>query len=384
MSSPSSEDLAFGPGSTSLSSASPPEHGCHCHPMGNLERLPLLHAVLDRAAGSFIGRAFALLCQIAVSLSAILLPTIILQKAVTIFECIDCIGFLLICCIEVLLPSFNRLIWGDVGHIPQICCDRSRATIAPRRRSSFGMRMVFIVAGFDIRLILVSVQSDSSADTIQLVLPPAYTFRSRRSFPPEAEKKQSPERPAEKIDECKAHLADFMVADEQEEEEEGGGGDEQEEEGDESLSPVRVDKGEPNGNSPQVQMEIPPMRNNLAPPHVPTRISSKEQLSSMIAKDARAADGKEGLRRTSMTDKEGQNLITVSSTVTSRLHQHRLRRCATCAQRQKPGGQPRKLIKKQQRRSNEPTEKVERPTAMYHRSLFWIKKEEDRRPRLQG
>ncbi len=157
MSSPSSEDLTFGPRSTSLTSASPPEHGCQCHPVGNLERLPLLHAVLDRAAGSSIGRAFALLCQIAIMLSVILLPKIILQKAVTILECIDCIGFLLICCIEVLLPSLNRLIWGNVGHVPQACCDRSRATIAPRRRSSFGMLTVYILARFGIRLIPVSV-----------------------------------------------------------------------------------------------------------------------------------------------------------------------------------------------------------------------------------
>lgn len=157
MSSPSSEDLAFGPRTTSLLRSSPPEQECHCHPVGNLERLPLLRAVLDRAAGSLIGRAFTLQCQIAISLAAILLPTIILQKAVTILECIDCIGFLLICCIEVLLPSWNRLIWGDAGHIPQACCDRSRATIAPQRRSSSGMLMVQIMAGFSIRLILVSV-----------------------------------------------------------------------------------------------------------------------------------------------------------------------------------------------------------------------------------
>lgn len=151
------------------------------------------------------------------------------------------------------------------------------------------------------------------------------------------------------------------------------------------LSPVRrVEKGEPDGNSPEVQMKIPPVRNNLAPPQVPARISSKEQLSSMIVEDARAADDKEGLRRTSMTDKEGQNLINVSSTVTSRLHKHRLRRCATCAQRQKPEGQLKKLVKKRQRRSHESAEKVERPTAMYHRSLFWIKKEEGKRPGLQG
>ncbi len=182
--------------------------------------------------------------------------------------------------------------------------------------------------------------------------------------------KQSPERPAENRDECKAHLADFMIADEQAEE------------GDKILSPVRVDKSEPDGDSPQVQIEIPHMRNNLAPPQVPARISSKEQLSSMIAEDARAADDKEELRLTSVTDIEGQNLITVSSTVTSRLHKHRLRRCAACAQRQKPEGQPRKLVKKQQRHSHESAEKVERPTAMYHRSLFWIKKEEDRRPGL--
>lgn len=372
MSSPSSEDLAFGPRKASRSRSSPPEHEWHCHPVGILERLPLLRAVLDRAAGSFIGRAFTFQCQIAISLAAILLPTIILQKAVTILECIDCIGFLLICCIEVLLPSWNRLIWGDVGHIPQACCDKPKATIAPRRRSSSGMLMVCIVAGFDIRLILVSVQPGSSADAIQLALPPAYTFRSRRSFPPYPEKKQLPERPAEQRDECKAHLADFMVADEQEEQ------------GDELPSPVRVDKDEPDGDSPVVQMEITPMRNNLAPPQVPARTSSKEQLSSMVAEDARAADDKEGLSGRSMTDKEGQSLITVSSTVTSRLHKHRLRRCATCAQRQKPEGQRKKLAKKQQGHLHEPTEEVERPTAMYHRSLFWIKKEEDRRPGLQG
>jgi len=160
--------------------------------------------------------------------------------------------------------------------------------------------------------------------------------------------------------------------------------DEHEEEEDKMLAPVRVDKGEPDGDSPGVQMKIPPVRNNLAPPQVPARISSKEQLSSMIAEDARVADDKEGLRRTSMTDNKGQNLINVSSTVTSRLHKHRLRRCATCAQRQKPEGQPRKLVKKQQRHSLESAEKVERPTAMYHRSLFWIRKEEDRGPGHQG
>lgn len=158
--------------------------------------------------------------------------------------------------------------------------------------------------------------------------------------------------------------------------------DEEEEEVHEFPSLVRVDKDEPDGDSPVVQMEITPMRNNLGPPQVPARISSKEQLSSMITEDARAADDKEGFPGRSMTDKDGQNLITVSSTVTSRLHKHRLRGCATCAQRQKPEGQRRKLAKKQQRHWHEPAEEVEPPTAMYHRSLFWIKKEEDRRPGL--
>lgn len=372
MSSLSSEDLTFGPRSTSRSSASPLGTGCHCHPVGNLERLPLLHAVLDRAAGSFIGRAFTPLCKIAISLSVILLPTIILQKAVTILECIDCIGFLLVCCIEVLLPSLNRLIWADAGHIPQACRNRSRATIAPRRRSSSGMLTIYVMAGLDVRLVLTFVSSGSSADAVHLALPPAYTFKSRRSLPLDPEKKQSTERPAEARDECKAHLADFVVADERKEE------------GKDSLSPVRDDKGGPKGDSPILQMEIAPTRNNLAAPQVPARISSKEQLSSIIVEDAGAADDKERLPRRSTTDKEGQDLITVSSTVTSRLHKHRLRRCATCAQRQKPERQPRRLAKKQERHPHEPAEEVERPTAMYHRSLFWIKKEEDRRPGLQG
>ena len=136
MSYPSSEALTFGPQSTFLSSATPPQYGCHCHPMGSLEKLPLLHAVLDRTAGSFIGRVFTLVYQIAIALSVILLPMAILEGMVTILECIDCIGFLLVCCVEVLLPSLNRLFWGEVGHMPPACCDRSSAAFAPRSFSS--------------------------------------------------------------------------------------------------------------------------------------------------------------------------------------------------------------------------------------------------------
>ena len=121
MSSPSIESLTFGPRSTFLLNASPPQYGCHCHPMGNIERLPLLHAILDRTAGSFVGHVLTLDCQILISLSAILLPTALLRCIIPILECIDCMGFLIVCCIEVLLPSLNRLIWGDMGPLPAEC-----------------------------------------------------------------------------------------------------------------------------------------------------------------------------------------------------------------------------------------------------------------------
>ena len=83
--------------------------------MTSLERPPLLHAVLDRTAGSFVGQVFILIYQIIVSLSSILLPATVVQRLMAVLERFDCIGFFLVCCIEVLLPSLNTLIWGCTG-----------------------------------------------------------------------------------------------------------------------------------------------------------------------------------------------------------------------------------------------------------------------------
>ena len=135
MSSFSSEILTPKPKSTVRSCAPLPQYGCHCHPTTSLERLPLLHAVLDRTAGSFVGQVFALICQIMVSLSSILLPATFIQRLMTVLECFDCIGFFLICCVEVLLPSLNTLIWGCNGCMSPACCDGASAALRPRRRS---------------------------------------------------------------------------------------------------------------------------------------------------------------------------------------------------------------------------------------------------------
>ena len=136
MSSFDSEILTPKPKSTVRSCTALPQYGCHCHPMTSLKRLPLLHAVLDRTAGSFIGQVFALICQIMVSLSSILLPTTIVQRLMTVLECFDCIGFFLVCCNEVLLPSLNTLIWGCTGCMPPARCDRASVALRPQRSSS--------------------------------------------------------------------------------------------------------------------------------------------------------------------------------------------------------------------------------------------------------
>lgn len=139
MSCPSCEVLYFVPDPIFPSSAPPSYYGCRCFPMGDLERLPLLHAILDRTARSFVGRVLRLVFQIAISLSVILLPTAILQILVTTLECIDRIGFLLVCCVEVYLPSLNGLCWGDIQYIPPACRDKFSSPLKLQGSFSSGM-----------------------------------------------------------------------------------------------------------------------------------------------------------------------------------------------------------------------------------------------------
>ena len=136
MTSPSSKDpiLVRWPTDPTMTPAA--EYSCTCNPMGSLEKLPLLHAIIDRPRGSFIGRVLTISCQIIISLSIVLLPKRILERIVTVLQCFDCIGFLLIFCVEALFPALNRLIWGEVWQRPSAICERSCAFSASRRRSS--------------------------------------------------------------------------------------------------------------------------------------------------------------------------------------------------------------------------------------------------------
>lgn len=138
MDTPGSDEVALGRWSIIPMSLQQPQYGCHCHPMGSLEKLPLMHAILDRTANKFFGRFLTVLSQIVISLSTSLLPQWILEKLTVVLECLDCIGFLLVCCVEVLFPSLNRLIWGRVGERPSACCDRSNAALCSRLPSSIG------------------------------------------------------------------------------------------------------------------------------------------------------------------------------------------------------------------------------------------------------
>ena len=179
-------------------------------------------------------------------------------------------------------------------------------------------------------------------------------------------KKRAAESPLENKKERKEHLVEFVGADYERGEEE------------ESLS-LRL-----KGNNVQAedrhkqQFDTDPAKGSLVLPQVPVRISSREQLSPMAAVRSQTFDDRDGLRRMSTTGREGQNLITVSSTVASRLHKHWLRPCAACARTQKPESQIKKLRKKQQRNRNESAEKGEQTTDMYHRSISWIRKQEDK------
>ena len=208
--------------------------------------------------------------------------------------------------------------------------------------------------------------SDSLNDAGHFVLPSAYTFRSWCFFPPDGKKKPVVETPLGNDDETEESLVEFMDAPQGHEETE------------EVLPPVRPDLNSQVADEPQMVFDNLPVGDSLDCSRVPARATFEERLPRTAAQTRNICENISGSRRTSTTDQEDRNLITVSSTVTSPLHKHWLRPCAVYVRSRQLRGQSRRLVKKHQRHTDEAAEKVERTRHMYRRSLFWIKKQEDK------
>ena len=150
------------------------------------------------------------------------------------------------------------------------------------------------------------------------------------------------------------------------------------EETEEVLPAPQSDLNSQVADEPQMVFDNLPVGDSLDYSRVPARATFGDRLPRTAAQTPNICEDISSSRRTSTTDQGDRNLITVSSAVTSRLHKHWLRPCAVCVRSRQLRGQTRRLVKKQQRHTDEALAKAERTTDMYHRSLFWIKKQEDK------
>ena len=140
MSSPAEASYStfFSPNSASIRMLPLPRNICQSCSLGKLGRLPLLDLVLDRLHGTFLGYVSVLCCRVVVSASA-LMPDNIYSRSFALLESLDCIAFLLVCCIEIAFPSLSLLIWGEVMRMPPKCCEHVATFVMPRVRISFGV-----------------------------------------------------------------------------------------------------------------------------------------------------------------------------------------------------------------------------------------------------
>ena len=140
MSSPAEASYStyFSPNSTSIRTLPLPQNICESCSLGKLGRLPLLHLVLDRLHGTFLGYVSVLYCRVFISASA-LLPDSIYGRSLALLESLDSTAFLLVCCIEIAFPRLNLLIWGEVMRMPPKCCEHVATIVTPRMRISFGV-----------------------------------------------------------------------------------------------------------------------------------------------------------------------------------------------------------------------------------------------------
>lgn len=114
------------------------QFGCQCNLISGVECFPLLRAVLDRCAGSFLGYVFALVCRVLVSASAVL-PESSCSRLVLLMQCLDCFAFIFVCCVEIVFPNLNRVSWGGVREMPLACyADSAVVDDAPRTQFSSG------------------------------------------------------------------------------------------------------------------------------------------------------------------------------------------------------------------------------------------------------
>ena len=127
----------FSPNSTSIRTLPLPRNICQSCSLGKLGRLPL-HLGLDRLHGTFLGYVTVLYCSVVVSASA-LTPDNIYSRSFALLESLDCIAFLLVCCIEIAFPSLSLLIWGEVMRMPPKCCEHVATFVMPRMMISFGV-----------------------------------------------------------------------------------------------------------------------------------------------------------------------------------------------------------------------------------------------------
>ena len=151
------------------------------------------------------------------------------------------------------------------------------------------------------------------------ILPPAYTSTLRRYSPTVRDRMQAIESSIGAKDGCKKYRAKSKT--------------EEQDKSDQevpfiSRKPARravTDEAlhhEPRGSLPG---------RNLFRPQILVREISCEQLLREARGPAQVFDSMPGPRQTSLSGKEGQDLIAASSAVTLRLHKHWLRPCATCA-----------------------------------------------------
>lgn len=236
-----------------------------------------------------------------------------------------------------------------------------------------------------------------------MVLPPAYTFRSRNSIPVDKDLTQAAELANRTEKNRKNHLSDFIPNEDHEIDHPKPKT---------SRVPTKqavIDElasSEPTNSLPQllvrskisrastqsdaIDQAVKDQSDRAAPqaaltsPQVPIRVSSREPLSSPTTlRRTQTAGDIQGLRRLSTTSKEGQNIMAASSAVTSRLHKHWLRPCAACARKLKAKEPRNETESRLELDINGPVKREKQATDMYHRSIAWIKHQEVKLAGLQ-
>lgn len=200
---------------------------------------------------------------------------------------------------------------------------------------------------------------------MHFVLPPTYIIKSRHSFPRKGDNKPVADAPTKPEDESQEPIIKFK------EPLSKGKAAER------VLSTQDENKNESSEEPHRVYLGSYALEHSLTPPRIPARASSREQILPASEK-RRPTDGnmQRPQRKTNMANRD-RSLNAVTWVVISRLHKHWSHHCTACARTQESKTRLKKPVKKPRVSVDEATETTVRPTAMYHRSLSWINKQED-------